>query len=78
MEKQEEIEKAKQTLAKYGYYTKSLWITYDVQMNFECTDEQALQVLDKVFSNENTMETIFDNIKIVADIMNLKPTTDEH
>jgi hypothetical protein len=73
----DKIEKAKQVLAKHGYYTKSLWVTYDVQMNFECTDEQALEVLDKVFSSENTMETIFDNIKIVAHSMDLKSTTDE-
>jgi hypothetical protein len=77
MTRQEEIEKAKQTLTKYGYYTKSLWVTYDVQMSFKCTDEQALQVLDKVFSNENTMETIFDNIQIIGDSMDLKSTTDE-
>lgn len=73
MEKQEEIEKAKQTLAKYGYYTKSLWVNFDVQMNFECTDKQALEVLDKVLCSEAVVEYIFDSIKLQAQQMNLKP-----
>jgi hypothetical protein len=77
MEKQEEIEKAKQTLAKYGYYTKSLWVTYDVQMNFWCNNKQALEVLDKVLCSEAVVEYIFDSIKLQAEKMNLKPVEDE-
>lgn len=77
MGRQKEIEKAKQTLAKYGYYTKSLWVNFDVQMNFECDDEQALKVLDKVLCSEAVVEYIFNSIKLQAEEMNLKPVEDE-
>ena len=68
----DEIEEAKQVLAKNGYYTACLWTTFDVQNNFNCTDEEAMKVLDKVFNNEYVTEQIFDSIKIIADSMNLK------
>lgn len=73
----DEIEQAKQVLAKHGYYVASLWVNYDVQMNFECTNEQALEVLDKVLCSEAVVEYIFDSIKLQAEEMNLKPVEDE-
>ena len=73
----DKIEQAKQVLAKHGYYVDCLWVTYDVRMNFECTNEEALQVLDKVFKSDDIMETIFDKISLEAQQMNLKPVENE-
>ena len=55
-----------------GYYVGNLWHISDVQMNFDCTEQEAMKVLDKTFNNEYVNEQIFDSIKIIADSMNLK------
>jgi hypothetical protein len=67
-----EIEKAKQFLKSKGYFTHALWNTDDVTMNYDCTEEQAMRVLERVFNNEYVNEQIFESIKIIADSMNLK------
>ena len=42
-----------------GYFVDNLWHIDDVQYRFECTDEEAMEVLDTVFSeNSNTWEMI--------------------
>ena len=68
----DEIEEAKQVLAKNGYFVAIMFTVDDVQNNFDCTDEEAMKVLDKVFNNEYVTEQIFDSIKIIANSMNLK------
>jgi hypothetical protein len=67
-----EIDKAKELLKSKGYYVGNLWNTDDVTMNFDCTEEEAHKVLDKLFSNEYVNQQIQDSIKIIADSMNLK------
>lgn len=53
------IEEAKAFLTENGYYTDNLWCVDDVQSKFECTDEEALDVLDGALNNEATMEQIW-------------------
>jgi tetratricopeptide (TPR) repeat protein len=67
-----ELDKAKELLKSKGYYVGNLWNTDDVTMNFDCTEEEAHKVLDKLFSNEYVNQQIQDSIKIIADSMNLK------
>lgn len=67
-----EIEKAKEFLKSKGYFTDTLWNTDDVTMNYDCTEEQAMRVLERVFNNEYVNEQIFDSISIIANSMNLK------
>jgi hypothetical protein len=67
-----EIDKAKEFLKSKGYFTYTLWNTDDVTMNYDCTEEEAMRVLEKVFNNEWINEQIFESIKIIADSMNLK------
>jgi len=57
------IQEAKQFLEKEGYYIGNLWVIQDVQGIFNCTDEQALEVLDKALTNEATMEQIQYSIR---------------
>lgn len=63
---------AKIMLEAEGYYVGNLWHISDVQMNFDCTEQEAMKVLDKTFNNEYVNQSIFDSIKIIADSMNLK------
>jgi hypothetical protein len=69
----EEVEKDKALLRKEGYFVDTLYSIEHVQMNFDCTDEEAHTVLEKVFTNEYTTDTINDTIKIIANSLNLKP-----
>jgi hypothetical protein len=67
-----EIDKAKEFLKSKGYFTYTLWNTDDVTMNYDCTEEEAMEVLSKVFNNEWINEQIFDSITIIAESLNLK------
>jgi hypothetical protein len=57
-----EIEKAKQVLRNAGYFVDSLWSIEDVQQNYNCTDEEAMEILESALTNEYTQEQIFDAI----------------
>ena len=53
------------------YQTGNLWTVGDME-NYECTDEQALEVLESALTSESTMSTIWDNIDYYAEEMGLK------
>jgi hypothetical protein len=53
-----EIEEAKVLLRKGGYFTDNLWCIEDVQNRFKCDDETAQAILNRVLTNEATMEQI--------------------
>ena len=53
------IEEAKAFLTENGFYTGNLWCVDDVQAKFECTDEEAQEVLDGALNNDATMEQIW-------------------
>jgi hypothetical protein len=62
----------KKLIEAEGYYVGNLWHISDVQMYFDCTDEEAMEVLDRTFNNEWINEQISDSIKIIAESLNLK------
>ncbi len=68
-----EIYKAIEVLTIEGYYVEKPWHIEDVQQNYDCTDEEAMEVLEKVFSNEYINQQIFESIDIIANSLNLKP-----
>jgi hypothetical protein len=57
-----EIEKAKQVLKNAGYQVDNLWHIDDVKQNYDCTDEEAMEVLEGALMNDYVMETIFEVI----------------
>ena len=61
------IETAKQFLREQGYYTDNLWHIDDVKSSYECTDEEAYEVLNDALKNEATMEQIWLSIDHSAD-----------
>ena len=70
------IQEAKLFLEKQGYYTESLWCVRDVKQTYQCTDEDALTLLDKVFNSEWVTEQIFGVIDDIAQEMELIKTLD--
>ena len=67
-----QIEEAKEFLKSKGYYVDNLWTIDDVQQNYECTDIEAMGILDKVLQNGWYMETVFEMINNQAEENNLK------
>ena len=70
------VEEAKAYLTEQGYYTGNLWCVEDVQNNYDCTEEEAQDVLDGALNNEATMEQIWFAINYHAenDGLNRKPS----
>lgn len=49
-------------LTRLGYYTGNLWHIDDVQGRFDATNDQAMDVLDKVLSSEWLTGAVFECI----------------
>jgi len=48
-------------LERRGYYTENLWTAYDV--NYHCSTEEALKVIDTVMQSEWLVSNIFEMIE---------------
>jgi len=71
-QRQMRIYEAKQVLKKEGYFVDNLWHVSDVKENYECTDEQAQEVLSDSLQNDATMEQIWLAIHFEGGFRNLK------
>ena len=49
-------------LEQRGYYAGSMWCVEDVQQNYDASNEEAREVLDKVFSSEWMSMRIYEMI----------------
>lgn len=67
-----DIENAKQVLRENGYFVDNLWQTCDVKNSYECTEQEAYNVLSEVFDTDNIQQEIAEMIWHIAEIMNLK------
>jgi hypothetical protein len=67
-----EIQQAKETLKKNGYFTDNLWSIEDVKDVFNCSDEEAQEVLRETMTNEGTMHHIWSVIRFVGQDKSLK------
>jgi hypothetical protein len=61
------VETSRAALKKEGYYTDNLWHVNDVTNLYNCTDEQAMNILNRVMQSEAVIEYIFDSIKAEVD-----------
>ena len=59
-------EQAMDALKSLGYYVDNLWHIDDVKQNYDITDEQAYEVIDKAMQLEWTTSTIFEIIDEVC------------
>jgi len=66
------INKAKELLEYYGYYTQNLWSIYDVQNKYDCSNEEAQKILNTALTNEATFEQIWLSIDYAAEFNNIK------
>lgn len=66
------IQEAKEFLKKEGYFVDNLWHVSDVTVHYECTEEEAQEVLLGAFRNEATYEQIWTSVEYEAEYMELK------
>ena len=53
-------------LASRGFYTNNLWHIDDVKQNYECSDEDAQEILDKTMQSEQVTQEVFTFIDEVC------------
>jgi hypothetical protein len=61
------VKQAKQVLEDAGYQVNNLWHIEDVKQNYNCTDEEAMEVLVEALDNEATIEQIFFAVNFHAE-----------
>lgn len=71
-EKLKDVAKARELLRRNGYFVENLWSTDDVTQNYNCTKEQAQQVLEMALTDESVMEHIFQAIDDACDTLEIK------
>jgi|TARA_R100000482_G_scaffold91074_1_gene37432 hypothetical protein len=72
----DKIADAKELLRENGYYIYSIYHVDDVKTYFDCTDAEAMDVLDSALDNDATAETIWMAIRDIGDMMGLKEKKD--
>jgi ribosome-associated translation inhibitor RaiA len=75
-EKLRDIVEARVLLQKKGYFVENLWTTDDVTENYNCTQQQAQQVLEMALTNEATMQQIWLAIDDACDHLEIKKIED--
>lgn len=74
--KLKDITKSRALLRSNGYFTDNLWTTDDVTENYECTQEQAQQVLEMALTNTATIEQIWYAIDDACDTLQIHKIKD--
>jgi len=69
-------QEARLHLHEQGYQTDNLWHVDDVTARFNCTEQQAHEVLAKALTNEWVMEQIHFAIGLTAEAMGLTKKED--
>jgi len=65
------IESAKQFLKDNGYFVENLWSIHDVKNDYECTDEEAQNLLNEVLDSERIKQEINESIDLTASMWNM-------
>ncbi len=74
--KLKDVLEARALLRSKGYFTDNLWTTDDVTENYECTQEQAQQVLEMALTNTATIEQIWYAIDDACDHLQFRKIKD--
>ena len=74
--KLKDVLEARALLRKKGYFTDNLWTTDDVTENYDCTQEEAQQVLEMTLTNTATIEQIWYAIDDACDHLEIRKIKD--
>ena len=67
---------ARALLRSKGYFVENLWCVDDVMQNYDCSKEQAYDVLNRAMTNDATMEQIFLAIDYTCEDLEIKQLKD--
>ena len=67
------IDEARQVLKDHGYYVSNLWHIDDVKGLFQCTDEEAYEILDDALTADNLYTEVWCNITYQGHELKLTP-----
>jgi len=70
----DKITEALDYLESQGFYIRNTWHIQDVQDKFQCTEEEAFDVLDDAVSGEWIIQQINDRIIDIGNSQGLKPS----
>jgi hypothetical protein len=56
------IGNARQVLKEHGYYVENLWHIDDVKQNYNVSDQEAYDIIDKAMQSSFIMNDIFEQI----------------
>lgn len=62
------VEEARQVLKDAGFQVANLWSLQDVMDNYECSEEEAMNLLEQTLTNDHVIESIWASMDIIADI----------
>lgn len=77
-EKLKDVSHARKLLENNGFFTDNLWHVDDVKLTYQCTDEQAQEILSSALTADYTISLIFDAIDAKAEDLNLKSNDPNH
>lgn len=66
------VAEAKQVLEDAGYCVNTLWNVQDIMDGYECTEEQARQLLDDAYNNDQTHNNFGEVVMILADMSGIE------
>lgn len=66
------VEEARQVLKDAGFQVANLWSLPDVMDNYECSEEEAMNLLEETLTNAHVIESIWASMDIIADINGIK------
>tara|TARA_R100001086_G_C11644074_1_gene205357 strand:+ start:57 stop:320 length:264 start_codon:yes stop_codon:yes gene_type:complete len=72
----DKIADAKELLRQNGYYIHNLYHIDDVTRMYECTDSEAMEIIELAIDNDGTANQIWENMRYFAEDMGLKEKED--
>jgi len=75
-EKLNDVANARELLKRKGYFTDNLWCVDDVTQNYNCTEDDAQEVLGIALTNDVITERIFGAIDDACNELNIKQLQD--
>ena len=73
-----DIINAREVLKRNGYFTENLWQVADVQVDYQCTEQEAQDLLYRALTSIDVMGAVRFAIRLEAEKMNLKNIQDEN
>ncbi len=71
------IESAKQFLKDNGYFTENMWQISDVTDKYNCTKDEAMNVLNEVLNGDRIKQEINETIDLVCSLWDIPELEDE-